>query len=60
LFLYLKTFLSSQNFTDCEELKLMVENRLNTQAAAFYDEGIQKLVLHYAKCLKSSSEYVEK
>jgi hypothetical protein len=40
LFLHLKTFLASQNFTDSEELKSMVESWLNTQAAAFYDEGI--------------------
>jgi hypothetical protein len=33
LFLHLKTFLASQNFTNCEELKSMVENWLNTQAA---------------------------
>jgi hypothetical protein len=29
---------------DGKELKTTVENWLNTQAAAFYDEGIQTLV----------------
>jgi hypothetical protein len=33
LFLHLKTFLASENFKNCEELKSMVENWLNTQAA---------------------------
>jgi hypothetical protein len=31
---------------DVEELKSRVENWLNIQAAVFYDEEIQKLVLH--------------
>jgi hypothetical protein len=57
LFLHLKTFLASQNFTDSEQLKSMVEN---TQVAAFFDEGIQKLVPHYDQCFYSSSKYVEK
>ena len=28
--------------------------------AAFYEEGIQKLVTCYDKCLNNGSEYVEK
>jgi hypothetical protein len=31
-----------------------------SQAADFYDTGIQKLVPRYDKCLNSSGEYVEK
>ena len=30
------------------------------QAAAFYEEVIQKLVPHYDKCLNNGGEYVEK
>ena len=30
------------------------------QAAAFYEEGIQKLVPRYDKCLNNGGEYVEK
>jgi len=30
------------------------------QAAAFYKEGIQKLVRRYDKCLNNGGEYVEK
>ena len=56
LFLHLATFLALQNFMDGKELKSMVENWLNTQVAAFYDEEIQKLVPCYDKCLNSGSE----
>ena len=31
-----------------------------SQAAAFYEEGIQKLVPRYDKCLNNGGEYVEK
>ena len=33
---------------------------LTWQAAAFYEEGIQKLVPRYDKCLNNGGEYVEK
>jgi hypothetical protein len=33
---------------------------ITSQAAAFYEEGIQKLVPHYDKCLNNGGEYVEK
>ena len=33
---------------------------IGAQAAAFYEEGIQKLVHHYDKCLNNGGEYVEK
>jgi hypothetical protein len=52
LFLHLKTFLAPHTFTDSEELKSAVEHWLNTQMAVFYDDGIQKLVPCYDKCLQ--------
>ena len=33
---------------------------LTSQAAAFYEEGTQKLVPRYDKCLNNGGEYVEK
>jgi hypothetical protein len=60
LFLHLATFPALQNFMDGKVLKSTVENCLNTKVAAFYDEGIQKLVPHYDKCLNSGSENLEK
>ena len=33
---------------------------LTSQAAAFYEKGIQKLVHRYDKCLNNGGEYVEK
>jgi len=42
------------------DLKDAVQKWLTSQAAAFYEEGIQKLVPHYDKCLNNGGEYVEK
>jgi hypothetical protein len=56
LFLHLKTFQALHNFTDGEEQKSMLENWLNTQAAVFCDEGIQKLVPRYDECLSSGGD----
>jgi len=33
---------------------------LTFQVAAFYEEGVQKLVPHQDKCLNNDGEYVEK
>jgi len=41
-------------------LKDAVQKLLTSQAAAFYEEGIQKLVPRYDKCLNNCGEYVEK
>jgi hypothetical protein len=41
-------------FDDDDDLKDAV------QAATFYEEGIQKLVPRYDKCLNNGGEYVEK
>ena len=36
------------------------QQSFGSQAAAFYEEGIQKLVLRYDNCLNNGGEYVEK
>ena len=60
LFLHLKKFLGGKRFDDDDDLKDAVQKWLKLQAAAFYEEGIQKLVSRYGKCLSNGSEYVEK
>jgi len=57
---YLKEFLGGQRFDTDEEVKTTVEDWLSSQAADFYDEGIQKLVERYDKCLNKQGNYVEK
>jgi len=42
------------------DLKDAVQKWLTSQAVAFYEEGIQKLVPRYDKCLNNGGEYVEK
>jgi hypothetical protein len=37
-----------------------LKESLNGQAAEVYDEGIQKLVTRYDKCLNIGGDYVEK
>jgi hypothetical protein len=37
-----------------------VQKWLTLQAAAFYEEGKQKFVPRYDKCLNNDGEYVEK
>ena len=44
---------------DDDDLKDAVQKWLTSQAAAFYEEGIQKLVPRYDKCLNNGGEYVE-
>jgi len=59
LFLHLK-FLGGKQFDDDNDLKDAVQKWLTLQTATFYEEGIQKLVPHYDKCLNNGGEYVEK
>ena len=47
-------------FTDDEDLQHAVVDWLNTQAAVWYEEGINKLVSRYDKCLSVQGDYVEK
>jgi len=42
------------------DLKDEVQKWLTSQAAAFLEEGIQKLVPRYDKCFNNGGEYVEK
>jgi hypothetical protein len=60
LFLHLKKFLGGKRFDDNDDLKDAVQKWLTLQAAAFYKEGIQKLVPRCDKCLNNGGEYVEK
>ena len=60
LFLHLKKFLGGKRFDDGDDLKDAVQKWLTSQAAAFYEEGVQKLVPCYDKCLNNGGEYVEK
>jgi hypothetical protein len=60
LFLHLKKFLAGQCFNNDEDIKRAVQKWLSSQAATFYDEGIQKLVSCYDKCLNNGGNYVEK
>jgi histone-lysine N-methyltransferase SETMAR len=60
LFLQLKKFPGGKRFEDDDDLKDAVQKWLTSQAAAFYEECIQKLVPHYDKCLNNGGENVEK
>ena len=57
--LHLKKFLDGKSFDDDDDLKDAVQKWLTSQAAAFYEEGIQKLVPRYNMCLNNGGEYVE-
>jgi hypothetical protein len=56
----LKEFLGGRRFKNDEEVKDAVKEWLNGLAAEVYDEGIQKLVTRYDKCLNVGGDYVEK
>ena len=60
LFLHLKSFLAGRQFHDDNEVKYAVTACFASLAASFYDEGIQKLVQRYDKCLNNGGNYVEK
>ncbi|GFW05354.1 histone-lysine N-methyltransferase SETMAR [Trichonephila clavipes] len=60
LFLHLKSFLAGKHFNNDKELKENVSNWLKTQAATFYEEGIEKLVPRYSTCLQNFGSYVER
>lgn len=60
LFLHLKKHLGGQRLQDDNEVKTFVMQWLTSQAAEFYQEGIQKLVPRYDKCLNIHGNYVEK
>jgi histone-lysine N-methyltransferase SETMAR len=60
LFRKLKEFLGGRRFRSDEEVQDAVKEWLNGLAAEIYDEGIQKLVTRYDKCLNVGGDYVEK
>jgi histone-lysine N-methyltransferase SETMAR len=57
---YMKNWLGSQRLSNNEELTEGVKSWLSSQAADFFDTGIQELILRYDKCLNSGGDYVEK
>ena len=59
LFLHLKSFVAGPWFHD-DEVKEAVTTCFASQAASFCDEGVQKLVQRYDKCLNNGGNYVEK
>jgi len=59
-FTKMKVWLATQRFHTYEELVDGVNNWLHNLAASFFDEGLQKLVSRYNKCLNADGNYVEK
>jgi len=60
LFSKMKVWLATQRFHTNEELTDGVKTWLHNLAAPFYDEGLQKLVERYDKCLNVDGNYMEK
>jgi hypothetical protein len=56
----MKVWLGPSVSTTNEELRDGVNNWLHNLAAPFFDEGLQKLVSRYDKCLNMDGSYVEK
>jgi len=56
----MKTWLATQRFDDDAEIQAGLNEWLKSQVAKFYDDGINKLVHCYDKCLNLSGDYVEK
>jgi hypothetical protein len=56
----MKSFLAGRRFHDDSEVKEAVTTCFPSQVASFYDEGIQKLVQCYDRCLNNGGNYVEK
>jgi hypothetical protein len=52
-------FLAAERFSSDNEVKTAAQHWLKTLAADFFDEGIQKLVPRYDKCLNLGGDYVE-
>jgi len=60
LFLHLNSFLASWQFHGNNKVKEAVTTCFASHVASFYDEGIQKLVQRYDKCLNSGGNNVNK
>ena len=52
--------MGEQMFMTLRDLQHAVVDWLNSQAAVWYAEGINKLVSRYDKCLSVQGDYVEK
>jgi histone-lysine N-methyltransferase SETMAR len=59
LFLHLKFFLAGRWFHNTE-VKEDITTCCTSQAASFYNEGINRLVQHYDKCLNNGGNHVKK
>jgi len=60
LFPKMKTWLATHSFDNDAELQAGVNEWLKYLAAKFCDDGINKLVHHYDKCLNLNGDCVEK
>jgi [histone H3]-lysine36 N-dimethyltransferase SETMAR len=60
LFLHLKRDFGGRHFDSDEDAKTGVQQWLSSQAATFFEEGLDKLVSRYDKCLNNGGNYVEK
>jgi hypothetical protein len=58
-FTYQKNWLRSQRFNNNEELMACVETWLSSQAADFFEAGVQKLICRHDKFPNSGGDYVE-
>jgi hypothetical protein len=56
----MKVWLGTQRFHTYEELMDGVSNLLHNLEAPFFDEGLQKRVSRYDKCLNVDGNYAEK
>ena len=56
----MKEHLAGKRQADDEDLQHAVVDWLNSQAAVWCEEGINKLVSRYDKCLSVQADYVEK
>ncbi|GBM08654.1 hypothetical protein AVEN_52487-1 [Araneus ventricosus] len=58
--LYLKRDFGGRHFASDDDAKSGVQRRLSSLATSFFEEGIDKLVSRYDKCLNNGGNYVEK
>jgi hypothetical protein len=56
----LKEILTAERFSSDDEVKIAEQYWVKTLAADTFDEGIQKLVPRYVKCLNLGGDYVDK
>jgi hypothetical protein len=55
----LKRFLAEDGFSSADGLKTAMQHWVKTLAANFFDDGIEKLVPRYDRCLSLDGDYVE-